>query len=314
MMTFVQGWRRFWFTTNPAYTVGLVRIAFGVIVIMWALELKTNFYARFGSQGVLPKAPNLPSSWSVFDLFPGDQALMVGWVVLLVSAVALTVGWHSRLAAILVFVLILSFERRNPWIFNAGDMLIRIEALLIALAPCGAALSLDQRRHTGSFWSSQECKLWALRLMQVQVSIIYVSTVIAKLRGDTWQNGTAVLYSLRQYDMLVVPTPDWFTSNLLIMNLLAWGTLVVELAIGILVWNRRWRPWVLAAGVGLHLSIMLTLEIGLFSFAVFVLYLSFVPSDRIEAVADRWRLTPDVESERSTGRHALVHGASPGRV
>lgn len=281
-----NAWHGFWFTVSPAYTLGLVRIAFGSLIIAWALELKTNFDVRFGSRGVVPTAYNRSWSWSVFDFFPSDDALFAGWVVLLVAAIALTLGCQSRLAAIVVFVLIMSFERRNPWVFNAGDMLLRIEALMMALAPCGAALSVDQWRRSGSFFSSRNCKLWALRLMQVQVSIIYISTVIAKLRGETWQNGTSVLYSLRQADMLVLPMPDWLTNNLLLMNAAAWGTLVVEFSIGVLVWNRRWRPWVLAAGVLLHLGITISLQVGLFSFAIFVLYLTFVPSDRVKAGAD----------------------------
>lgn len=278
-------WHRFWFTVSPAYTLGLVRIVFGALIISWTLELKTNFDVRFGSQGVVPRAYDGAWTWSVFELFPSDDALLAGWVVLLVAAIALTIGWQSRFAAIVVFVLVMSFERRNPWVFNAGDMLLRVEAIMIMLAPCGAALSVDQWRRSGSFFSSRECKQWALRLMQVQVSIIYISTVIAKLAGETWQNGTAVMYSLRQSDMIVIQTPQWLTDNLLLMNGLAWGTLVVEFAIGVLVWNRRCRPWVLAAGVLLHVGIALSLEVGLFSFAVFVLYLTFLPNDRVKAGA-----------------------------
>ncbi|MEO3758777.1 HTTM domain-containing protein [Mycobacterium sp. B14F4] len=301
-----QAWRGFWFRVEPAYTIGLVRIVFGALVVLWAIELKTNLYIRFGTEGVLPRTPSQAYTWTVFELFPSDNALLVGWIVLMVAAIALTVGWHSRLAAILVFILIVSFERRNPWVFNAGDMLLRIEALFIALAPCGAALSLDQRRRTGAFWSAQDRQIWALRLLQIQVSIIYISIVVAKLRGETWQNGTAVSYSLRQYDMLVLPLPDWVAGNLTFMNVMTWGTLVIELAIGIFVWNRRWRPWVLAAGVVLHLSITVTIAVGLFSFAMFVLYLAFIPADRVKTMVDKLKQLTDEVSARLTRRRKVA--------
>ncbi|MCP9272021.1 HTTM domain-containing protein [Mycolicibacterium arenosum] len=282
----VAAWRGFWFTVQPAYTLGIVRMAFGVLVFFWALEVGRDLYVRFGSSGFYPVPPNVPFMWSVFKLFPSDSALLVGWLALMIASVALIFGWHSRFAAIVVFILIFSFERRNPWIFNAGDGLIRIEALLMALSPCGAALSLDQRRRTGSFWTSQEKSLWALRLMQVQVSVIYISTVIAKLRGETWQSGTAVGYTLRLDDMLILPVP-WFVSDTpVIANAMTWGTLAVEIAIGVLVWNRRWRAKVLFAGVVLHLSIMLTVVVGFFSLAMFVMYLAFVPTERAQAIAD----------------------------
>ena len=55
------------------------------------------------------------------------------------------------------------------------------------------------------------------------------------------------------------------------------GVLAVELSVGILVWNTRLRPWVLAAGVVMHTMVMVTIAVGFFSPAVLVLYLAFVP-------------------------------------
>jgi len=280
----INGWRNFWFQPQAAYTLGVVRIAFGALVVCWTVLLGSDLYTAFGTKGVMPKAPSREFAWGVFNTYSSDNALFVGWCVLLGAAVALMVGWHSRLAAILVFILILSFERRNPLLFNSGDTVIRIEAIFLALAPCGAALSLDQRRRTGSFFSAQEIRPWALRLLQVQLSIIYLSTVVAKLAGQTWQNGTAVAYSLRQRDLLILTPPEWVLNNLMIANALTWGTLVIEVAIGVLVWKQNWRPWVLAMGVVLHLSISLFLEVGFFSASMFVLYLAFVPPERVKAL------------------------------
>jgi len=31
----VQGWRTFWFSTEPAYTLGIIRITFGVLAFLW---------------------------------------------------------------------------------------------------------------------------------------------------------------------------------------------------------------------------------------------------------------------------------------
>ena len=61
------------------------------------------------------------------------------------------------------------------------------------------------------------------------------------------------------------------------MNAVTWGALATELSVMILVWNKRLRPWVLAAGVVMHTTIMITIAVGFFTLAVFVLYLAFVP-------------------------------------
>ena len=281
----VRAWRTFWFHTEPGYTLGIVRIAFGLLAFLWSLELGIDLYDKFGVDGIVPEAPTYPFLWGLFYVYQSHQAFLIGWIVLMVASVVMIFGWHSRLASIVVFVMIMSFERRNPWIFNSGDALIRILSLYLALSPCGAALSLDQRRRTGTFWSAQKIKMWSLRLLQVQVSIIYIGTVISKLHGDIWQNGTAVSYSLRLEDMLILPTPHWMTDTPVVANAMTWGTLLVEFAVGVLVWNNRWRTRVLIAGVFLHLTIMLTMVVGFFSIAMFVLYLSFVPWERSKAIA-----------------------------
>jgi hypothetical protein len=65
------------------------------------------------------------------------------------------------------------------------------------------------------------------------------------------------------------------------------------LAIAVLVWNRRWRFWVLAAGVVMHVTMMVSMNVGFFSLAMFVLYLAFVPADAVQStpgkLTTRWR-------------------------
>jgi hypothetical protein len=70
---------------------------------------------------------------------------------------------------------------------------------------------------------------------------------------------------------------------------MTYGTLAVEFSIGVLVWNRRLRPYVLLAGIALHLSIELTMRIGFFSWAVLVAYLAFVPPEHAELAIQRAR-------------------------
>jgi hypothetical protein len=282
----VDRWRTFWFRPEPAYTLGLVRVAFGGLSVVWALVLLPDLIDLFGERGAMRLPPPLPYQWGLFEIWSSDQALVIGWALLLVSAIAMTIGWHSRVASLMVFVLIVSFLQRDPDIFNGGDVVIRVEALFLALSSGGAALSLDQRRRTGSFWSAQSRAPWPVRLMQIQLSLIYLFTVQVKLEGTTWLNGTAVSYSLQNKEYRLLPVPQWIVTNPVLTNVATWGTLAIELAIGILVWNRRLRPWVLGAGVVLHLSISTTLAVGLFSVAMFVLYLAFVPPETVERLPD----------------------------
>ena len=282
-----SAWQAFMFRPEPAYTLGLVRIGFGALIVLWTLSLLWDLDAFFTSSGVDPALIRQPLEWNVFGVWSSDGAVYVGWAALLVAALALTVGWHSRIAAVIVFVLVLSFQFRNDYVFNSGDNLIRIEALFLALAPSGAALSLDQRRATGSFWTAQSRAPWVLRLLQIQLSLIYVATFTTRMTGDAWTDGTAMSYALRLQDMLIIPLPEALTTDPLLMNLATWGTLLVELLIGILVWSSRFRKAALIAGVTLHTVILATVAVGFFTPAMLILYLAFIAPETAQRFAER---------------------------
>jgi len=299
MTALIDAWRTFWFRPQPMYTLGLVRIACGLLITAWTISFFPDLSDLFGGNGVLPDGPLDEYAWSLFEQWHSEPALFIGWGVLLLSAIAMTVGWHTRLASIVLCVLVLSFQHRDPSAFNSGDLVIRIEALVLAMAPSGAALSLDQRRRAGAFWSAQLRAPWGIRLLQLQLSIVYLASVRWKVAGAAWLDGTAVSYALRVWDMVIVPVPQWFIDNPLIINVATWGALATELCLGVLVWNRRLRPWVLLAGVLMHTSIMLTMAVGFFTSAMFVLYLAFAPPETVRQLPATLRRLPVTRTPQS---------------
>jgi hypothetical protein len=302
-----DAWGRFWFTPQPAYPLGLVRIGFGLVTLVWTLTLWFDLLRVFGEGGAAPTYAMPDYQWSVFAIWSSDTALQIGWVLLLVAAVALTIGWHSRVAAVVVFVFMHSFHRRAFYIFNAGDTILIVIALVLALSCCGAALSLDQRRQTGSFWSAQTVAPWAIRLLQIQLSLIYLVSVQAKLANKPWVDGSASYYAWRTDGRwALLPVPDWLADNAILVNAATWGTLVVELAIAILVWNRRCRLWVLAAGVVMHVTMMVTMNVAFFSVAMFVLYLAFVPWETVQQFSSRRSTSAGASAETPASPRGLL--------
>jgi hypothetical protein len=133
------------------------------------------------------------------------------------------------------------------------------------------------------FWEFPARAPWALRLIQIQLSLGYLSAVWHKAGNDLWRDGSAVSYALRMQDIHRAPTPGFITHSGAITELLTFGTLALELGLAILVWNRAARPWVLALGMSLHMMIDLNILVGFFSYAMLVAYLSFVPPDTAAA-------------------------------
>jgi hypothetical protein len=282
-----SGWARFWFTEVPTSTFALFRIAFGTLTFFWALSLSPSLFAFFSRDGILPVRPGYGSSfdWTVFDLFPGDLGIAIVYFLLYIAALMLLLGLRTRLAAVVVFICIVSFGRRNPWVLNSGDLLVFCLAFYAMFMPSGEALSVDRwLRARDRFWEFGTRAIWPLRLVQIQVSVIYIFAVWAKVRGTTWNDGTAVAYAFRMGDLERFPVPNFITDTVVIANLLTYGTLAIELSVGILVWNRVLRPWVLLFGASLHLGIDYATRVGFFSYAVLVAYIAFVPPDRARSL------------------------------
>ena len=280
-------WRRFWFEPEETSTLALVRIAFGLVVLVWTLSLTRDADGFFTDSGILPSSDfqgEAAASWGLLDLLEGQLAVTALLVVLTLASLFLIVGQDTRVAAVVVFIGVLSLERRNPFVFNAGDGLLRVIAFYMMFAPAGASLSFDRWRDARkTFWEFPARAPWALRLMQVQLSILYLASVWAKLAGETWNNGTAVSYALRLEDLQRFEPPTAVAASELVSNLVTYGTIAVEASLGVLVWNRTLRPYVLALGLGMHLGIELTLRVGFFGMALFVLYIAFLPPEAVSA-------------------------------
>lgn len=279
----VSGWNRFWFEPVETSTLAVYRIAVATVILCWTLALAPSLYAFYSPGGILPGYPDYEGSlaWGLLEYFPSSAAVTLFYFLLLLGSICLLAGAATRLSAAVVFVCVVSFGHRNPWVLNSGDLLIQLLAFYLLLAPSGEALSVDRwLKPRTAFWEFPRRAIWPLRLIQVQVSILYIAAVWDKVRGVTWNDGTAVSYAMRIGDLNRFPVPGFISDSPLIANLMTFGTLAIELSIGILVWNRVLRPWVLLLGVTLHLGIDYSVRVGFFSWAVLVAYVAFIPPER----------------------------------
>jgi Vitamin K-dependent gamma-carboxylase len=274
-----ERWGRFWFEPQSTATLAVVRILFGLVALEWSISLLPDLRTFFSSGGVLPRQPvlNVPGVWAPLSLSSSFGIELVVYIAIVAAALCLILGVGTRLASAIVWLGLLAFTRRNPYVFNSGDAYLRVVAFYLALTPAGAALSIRQwLRHRSEFWVFPQRSLWGLRLLQVQVSIVYLSAFWDKLRaGPLWNDGTAISYVLRIGDVTRFPTPVLHTNSVAI-NLMTFGTLAVELAVGVLIWNKRLRPWVLAIAITFHLIIDYSIRVGSFSFVAIVALIAFV--------------------------------------
>ena len=289
MRRVARAWNTFWFEPASTAPLALLRIAFGVLVLLWALSFTLDAESFLASDGIIRRQPERDGAWGLLGEIRWAPAPRLALGALAIGGLALAAGYRTRIAAVVVFVALLSITQRNPYVGNAGDSLIRLLALFLVFAPAGAALSVDRwRRHRAHFWESPRRAPWVQRLIQVQLSILYVSTVWAKVQNEAWNDGTATSWAFRLDELQRFPLPDagdW----LVVTNGVTWGVLAVELALGILVWNRKLRPWVLLLGVGLHLGIEYGVRVGFFSWAILTAYIAWLPGDTADRLVERAR-------------------------
>ena len=284
-------WERFFFEPTSTATLAVFRIVFGLVMTAWTLTQLPYLFVFYGPDGLLPTPPAVsPGQWGLLGMVNSVPAVAVVWLATLLAAVALTIGMSPRIAAVVLLLGVMAFERRNPYLLNSGDILLRVMALWLVFAPSGAALSWDRwRSDPASFWSFPLRAPWAMRLLQIQLSVVYFAAAWAKIQGGPWREGTATSFALRMLDQLRYPTPSFMSSSPLITEWLTFSTLLIELSVGILVWNRALRPWVLGLGALLHLGIEVSIMIGFFSIAVWCLYLVFIPPETAERLIIRLR-------------------------
>jgi hypothetical protein len=282
------GWSRWAFAPADTAPMAALRIAVGLLTIGWTLSLLPDAQTFLGGDGVQRGLPHYDSgAWAV----PVGPPYVV-LAVLLAAAVALVLGWRTRVVAVVVWLLLLAVQRRDPWILNSGDLLLRELAFFVMLMPAGETWSLDARRRQVERLRAP----WALRLVQMQVSAIYLFSVWAKVRGTTWNDGTAVGIALQLQDLQRFAVPASVSTSLLVSAVLTYSSLAVEASLAFGLWLPRLRYWVMAAGIGLHLGIEASLLIGWFSLAIVSSYVAFVPPEHLRrAVAwirSRRRTTP----------------------
>lgn len=281
----ITAFRRWAFDPVDTAPMAALRIACGLLSLGWAVSLLPDIHAFLADDGLTARGVGGTRGWWSVDLVSPYGA--VGLLAL--AAVALAVGWHTRIAAVLVAFLLVAIQRRDVYVLNSGDLLLREMAFYVALMPSGETWSLDARRRR----SSNPRAPWGLRLLQMQVSMVYLFSVAAKLHGDTWQDGTAVGRAVQLADLQRFLIPQGVATSVTASALLTYGTLLVEGALVFGLWLPRFRWWAMAAGVSIHLGIEATLLIGWFSLTIIACYLAFVPADVLrKAVAGTRRRRP----------------------
>lgn len=285
------GWNRFFHEPAPATTMALVRVFYGLLLLIYAALVSADLMVWYSDQGVLPleSAKLIPGGRGVNLLYylPNtDLTIKLFFSAFVLSAFCVTIGFCTRTMSVIAYLLILSLHNRNVMLLHSGDFFLRMMGFWLLFGDCGRAISVDRLIRIARGRESQEIPMisqWPVRMIQIQCALLYANAVLWKIRGQVWLDGTAIYYTSRLAEFWRFPTPYVF-EHMWTIKLLTWGTLIIEGALGVLVWLKDLRYWVLLGGVLLHLGIDWTMNIPLFAPVMIASYLSFVPPADLDRV------------------------------
>jgi len=290
-----HAWDRFFFAPVPVINIAIYRILLGLLVLNYGALLVPDFLVWFGEKGPLPFALSRLVSgghgWvNVFILLPkGDAWIWAFFWFFMAAAVCMTIGFMTRVSMCAVFICIASLHHRNAMIPNSGDYFLRLAVFFMMFSHAGAAMSVDRLIRVARGLESGTPKPrppWAMRMIQLQLCFLYVAAFLWKIRGETWLHGIAVYYPARLQEFYRFPVPYIF-EHMWTIKLWTWGTILIELSLGTIVWIKELRYWVLLAGVLLHCGIAYAMNIPMFAQVMISAYLLWVEPGHLQQFL-RW--------------------------
>ncbi len=271
------------------------RIGLGVLLLIDIGLRAADLTAHYTDAGVLPRRllTSLGDPLHVSLYLAGGSRLWVGalFALTMAAAVSLLLGYRTRSATVLAWVLLVSLHNRNPRILNGGDTLLRLLLFWGMFLPLGARFSVDRRRSEPPD-RRHEHELWfggpSIALV-LQIVMLYAFSATLKTGRDWWQ-GTAAFYAL-SLDSFTTPLGQWLSQFPSALRVGTYATLLTEWAAPILILSPLCfvasRAVVLVALVLMHLGVAATLRLNLFPWVDVVALAPLVPAAMWDRLAAR---------------------------
>jgi len=252
-------------------SMAALRVGCALIVILDLIQRSSDLVAHYTDHGIAPRALVMDHTnrWSVsLHQMSGIwewQAVL--FMVAGLAALALLVGYRTRLASILSWGLCVSLITRNPYVGYSADVLLRLMLFWGMFLPWGRVYSVDAAWNDDPPPSRQFLSLGTIAFT-IQIVSVYLFSVFLKSGKEWWSEGSAIYYAL-SIDYLATPLGRALgEAPYLVLRLLTWSVLFLEaLAPLALIFPVRKAWFRLAAALGivtLHLSISSVLFVGIF--------------------------------------------------
>lgn len=322
------GWAEGWLldSRKALYGLAVTRILMGLTALGLLLSnYRTRLYS-FGSGSVWngeaaePKS-DFPSIW-LFSIFhraiTNDLVYSLLYIILILLAVLIIVGWRTRVTMPVFFVMWVSFIEANDMLGDQGDNMMRIALLIMLFADPAARWSLDAKRRKASLSAlelqttgvpgarTQIGNLFhnlALVALTVQVSFVYMSGALYKAGGSPWSGGYAVYNPLQTDRFGTWPIlSDLVTGWGPMVVIAAWGSIILQMGFAFMLLSRPTRVIALVGILSFHVGIAVLMGLPWFSLTMIAIDSIFI-RDRTWSAMERRTKSLLREARTPAGEH-----------
>lgn len=271
------------FAVDPR-ALGLLRLALGAITLVHVGTLAASLTTFYSDVGVLPPSDLLavrPDRLSLHLLSGDTRVLSALFAVHLLAAALLFLGYRTRLATFVTWLLTISLQLRNPLLNDGADALLAMMLLWGNFVPWGECLSLDVHLRRVTRRTAPVLSLGALAIL-LQMPLVYVVTAMQK-NGPMWRSDFDAVYFALNNDFIASRLGVLLGSAPLpLLKGLAIFTLAAEASIPFLLFfpGKSQAPRLVGLGLGLALQVgfFTCFDVGIFPFVSTAALLGFLPS------------------------------------
>jgi predicted DCC family thiol-disulfide oxidoreductase YuxK len=299
-----RAWSQFWFQSSLTSPLEIARIGVGAALLVNYGAASAYLFDFWGEAGFVPRDlvwGDRTDGWvqSVFFYFSAPWQWIAFHVLFLACCAALMLGWRTTWVKWLVLVGHISYAYRAPAIAYGVDKILACLLLILCVSPVGRAISLDRVRAVRAAKLKDLAAVlppyaspWAgacIRLMQIQMAVLFFYSAVGKLRGDDWWNGDAIWIVFTTGDHYNRFLLDLLASHYWLVNVATYATILIEIAFPFLIWQRRTRPYFLALAIALHLQFAVLMGLFYFSFVMVMGHMSFVRTEWLARLGAAWK-------------------------
>jgi hypothetical protein len=169
------------------------RVLAGLLIVADILLRSRNFGFFYTEEGVVPQSlameATADNAFSVYYLTTDPIAIAGLFALTVVVALQLIVGYKTRVATLLAFLLVVSLDHHNPLVTSYADTLFRLLLFWAIFLPLGERWSVDAL-HADSRPKERVTSLASAAIL-AQIVYMYVVNGYHKRESELWTGGEA---------------------------------------------------------------------------------------------------------------------------